>query len=185
MTKILSPNTNIKKEQKAAKEFLQGASFSQRENFKLTEKQKKEIEQKADELIEALGFEKAHLEIGRFQDELYYLDTHFFIPVDFENQDEIQKHYIGHNIFVGFQLHKKIRPAQEANIFKYISNQQIVDIFVNNKMKKEDIPFKEIEQEPKGKFIHYSQLSKIAKDFKELREQTINNCKHEFKKNGL
>jgi len=142
-------------------------------NYELTKEQKKSVEQKIDKMLETMTLAEVNLEVGRFQDELHYLDTHFFIPVDFELKDDKQKNFISHNIFVGFQLHKKIRTSQNANVFKYISNQQIVDIFVNGTLKKEDLQFEETQQEPRGQFIHYSQLSGVANDFKELRNSVI------------
>jgi len=88
---------------------------------------------------------------------------------------QMQRDFIGHNILCGFNL-DKISKGQNANVFKHISNQQMIDIFVNNKLKKDDLKF-EVNAEYKN-HIHYSQLFGVAKTFQEIRTATINQVKY-------
>jgi len=140
-------------------------------NYKLNKKQESQVADKLDDMLKNISLSEAHKEVGRFQDELEYLDSCFFISKDPKFSKEQLDKIEAHNVLVSYNL-DQICQAQKANIFKYISIQQCVDIFINQKLTKDDLNFEQTTEFGKD-YIAYSQLYEIAQTFRKVRDEEL------------
>jgi hypothetical protein len=82
-------------------------------------------------------------EVLRYSIEMRALDERFFIPVDFNNLDAVQKNYIEHNENE-LRIVKQHEQVHGIKIFKYVTYEQIENIFIKGTLKKEQIEVKPI-----------------------------------------
>jgi len=119
----------------------------------------------------------------RFKTELDWLDKKFFIPVDFDIVEEDEKNpdlkniavqrqygYISYNYDI-IEMLQDFDKQHGISIFKYITYQQMADVYVNGDMKKEDIKAQLI-FENEG-YANSLQFGTYADKFKEYRNVVV------------
>ena len=80
-------------------------------------------------------------EIFRFKTEKEYLDEKVFMPVDFDlikKDDEFHLAYRQYNLEILNTL-AEIEKEEGKKVFKYITYQQMADIYINGKMQLKDV----------------------------------------------
>ena len=123
------------------------------------------------------------MEMLRFRGELKAIDTKVFIPITFdysqnvkpsEYLDTLQKNYLYYNCKILKEI-MEIHKMNKKKIFKYITTEQMADIYIGGKMKLDDLQVK-LKLTNRG-CCDSLQMYAYTDKFKEMRDAVIQGLK--------